>query len=158
MTTIKPHSYVNPALIRGIFKGFVSRAKKLCSEKYLDKELNFLVDMFVENELDRNRLYSLITENKRQAPKTENTDSNIIKLPWMQVIGPKIRKELRKTGRKVIFTSAAKLENIVCNNKSKLLPNNYPGVYEISCDCGGGGIRWRNKKTCADSTNLTPRR
>ena len=26
---IKPHSYVNPALIRGIFKGFVSRAKEL---------------------------------------------------------------------------------------------------------------------------------
>ena len=26
---IKPHSYVNPALIRGIFKGFLSRAKKL---------------------------------------------------------------------------------------------------------------------------------
>ena len=30
---IKPHSYVNPALIRDIFKGFVSRARKLCSEK-----------------------------------------------------------------------------------------------------------------------------
>ena len=26
---IKPHSYVNPALIRDIFKGFVSRARKL---------------------------------------------------------------------------------------------------------------------------------
>ena len=30
---IKPQSYVNPALIRGVFKGFVSRAKKLCSDK-----------------------------------------------------------------------------------------------------------------------------
>ena len=33
---IEPHSYVNPALIRDIFRGFVSRVKKLCSEKYLD--------------------------------------------------------------------------------------------------------------------------
>ena len=80
---IKPHSYVNPALIRGIFKGFVSRAKKLCSEKYLDDELNFLVDMFVENGHDRNHLYSIIRENKHQAPKSENTDSNIVKLPWI---------------------------------------------------------------------------
>ena len=56
---IKPHSYVNPVLIRYTFKGFVSRAKKLCSEKYLDEELNFLVDMFVENGHDRNYLYSL---------------------------------------------------------------------------------------------------
>ena len=54
---MKPHSYVNPALIRGIFKGVVSRARKLCSEKYLDEELKFLVDMFLENGHDRNHLY-----------------------------------------------------------------------------------------------------
>ena len=34
--------FVNPVLIRGIFKGFVYRAKKLCSEKYLDKNLRIL--------------------------------------------------------------------------------------------------------------------
>ena len=56
-----------------------------------------------------------------------------------------IRKELRKTGCRVIFTLASKLKNILCNNKSKLLPNSYPGVYELSCDCGGG-IHWGNKK------------
>ena len=69
----KTNSYVNRALIRGILKGFVSRAKKL--------ELNFFVDMFVENGHDRNHLYSVIRENKHQATKTENTDSNIVKSP-----------------------------------------------------------------------------
>ena len=80
---IKPHSYVNPALIRGIFKGFVSRAKKLCSEKYLEEELKFLIDMFAENGRDRNYLSSIIIikEDKYQAPKIENTHSNIVKLP-----------------------------------------------------------------------------
>ena len=148
---IKPHSYVNPALIRGIFKGFVSRAKKLCSEKYLDDELNFLVDMFVENGHDRNHLYSIIRENKHQAPKYENTDSNIVKLPWIPIIGPKIRKELRKTGCRVIFTSAAKLKNILCNNKSKLLPNSYPGVYKLSCDWGGEYIGETKKRVLTRS-------
>ena len=94
---IKPHSYDNPALIRGIFKWFISRATKLCSEKYLEEELKFLVDMFVENGHDRNHLYSIIREHKRQRPKTENSDSNIVKLPWIPIIGPKIRKEIRKT-------------------------------------------------------------
>ena len=42
---IRQHSYVIPALIGGIFKGFVFRAKKLCFEKYLDVESNFLVDV-----------------------------------------------------------------------------------------------------------------
>ena len=56
---IKPHLYVNPAVIRGIFKGFLSTARKLCSRKYLDEELNFLVDMFVEKRHDRYYLYSI---------------------------------------------------------------------------------------------------
>ena len=62
------------------------------------------------------------------------TSSNYQVIP---IIGPKIRKELPKKGCRVIFTSAAKLKNILCNNKGKLLPNNYPGAYELSCDCGG---------------------
>ena len=91
---IKPHLYVNPALIRDIFKGFVSRVKKLCSEKYLHHKLNFVVNMFVENGHNQNHLYSIIQENKHQGPKSENTDSNIVKLPRIPIIGPKIRKEL----------------------------------------------------------------
>ena len=98
--------------------------------KNLDEELNFLVDMFDENGHDQNLLYSIIRENKRQTPKTENTGSNIVKLPWIPIIGPKIRKELRKTGCEVIFKSVAKLKNILYSNKSKLLPNSYLGVYE----------------------------
>ena len=148
---IKPHSYVNPALIRGIFKGFVSRAKKLCSEKYLDDELNFLVDMFVENGYDRNDLCSIIQENRHQAPKYKNTSSNIVKLPWIPIIGPRIRTELRKTRCRVIFTSAAKLANILCNNKSKLLPSSYPCVYEISCNCGGEFIGETRKRVLTRS-------
>ena len=119
----KSHSYVNPASIRSTFKVFVSRAKKLCSEKFLDEELNSLIDMFLDNRHDQNYLNSIIRENKHQAAKTENTHSNSVKLPWIPIIGPKIRKELRKTGFKDIFTSAAKLKNILFNNKSKLLPN-----------------------------------
>ena len=121
------------------------------SEKDLDDELKFFVDMLVENGHDRNHLYSIIRENKHQAPKSENTDSNIAKLPWIPIIGPKIRKELRKTGCRVIFTSAAKLKNILCNNKSKLLPNSYPGVYELSCDCGGEYIGETKKRVLTRS-------
>ena len=42
-----------------------------------------------------------------------------------------IRKNLRKAGYKVIFTSTAKLKNILCNNNSELLPNSYTGVFVI---------------------------
>ena len=94
------------------------------------------MDMFVENEHDQNYLNSFVKENKLKSPKTENTDIHIVKIPWIPILGPKIRKKLRKTGCKVILTSATKLKNILCNKKSKLLPNSYPGVYKLSCDCG----------------------
>ena len=102
--------------------------------------------MFVENGHDQNSLNSLINENKHQAPNIENKDNNIVKLPWIPIIGPKIRKELQKTGCKVIFLSAAKLKNILCNNKSKLLPNSYPNVYELRYDFGGKYIGETKKR------------
>ena len=60
----------------------------------------------------------------------------------------KIIKELGKTGCRVIFTSAEKLKNMLCNNKSKLLPNSYPCVYQLSCNCvcGRGGYIGETKK------------
>ena len=50
--------------------------------------------MFLENGRDGNHLYSIIREIKHQAPKSESTDSNIVKLPWITLTAPKIREEL----------------------------------------------------------------
>ena len=50
--------------------------------------------MFVENGHDQNYLNSIIRENKHEPSKIEDTDSNSVKLPWIPIIGPKIRKEL----------------------------------------------------------------
>ena len=91
---MKPYSLVNSALIRGIFKGFVSRGKKLYSEKYLQEELNFHIDMFVETGHDRNYLNSTVKEIKHQAPKIKNTDKYMVKIPWIPTVGSKIRKQL----------------------------------------------------------------
>ena len=52
--------------------------------------------MFGENGHDRNHLHSIIRVNKHQAPKSENTDSNIVKLPWVPIIGHKIKKNFEK--------------------------------------------------------------
>ena len=68
--------------------------------------------MFFENGHDQNYLNSIIRENKHEASKIEDTDSNIVKLPWIPIIGPKIRKELRKTECKIIFKSTTKLKYI----------------------------------------------
>ena len=40
----------------GVFKGFLSIAYKICTEKYLQSEIDFLIDIFTENEHNRNAL------------------------------------------------------------------------------------------------------
>ena len=40
-----------------------------------------------------------------------------------------------------------KLKNILSKNKSKLLRNSYPDIYELRCDCGGKFIEEAKKGT-----------
>ena len=43
----------------GVFKGFLSSAYKICTEKYLQSEKDFLIDIFTENGHNRNTLTQL---------------------------------------------------------------------------------------------------
>ena len=126
----------------GVFKGFLSRAYKTCTEKYLQSEIDILTDFFTENGHNRNTLTNIATEylrniNKPQSNnqnKTKNT-KNIIKLPWAPILGPKLRKEFKKKDIKTTFTSGADLKSILCQNKSKFIPNFYLSVYTLNGSC-----------------------
>ena len=72
----------------GVFKGFLSRAYTIRTEKYLQSETDFLIDIFTENGHDRNTLTNIATEylqniNKPKSNDQNNTKNtkNIIKLP-----------------------------------------------------------------------------
>ena len=70
---------------------------------------------------------------------TENRDyKNLKKLPWIPNINSKIKREFKKIGKDVAFTSAKNLQQILSQkNKPKLLPNSQPGgclvQWEIYC-------------------------
>ena len=74
---VKLNTFANASLTKDIFKGFPSAPKKVCSEKYIEEELNFLTDMFVQNGHNRNYLNSTSTEKniKHQKLKTQTTSS-----------------------------------------------------------------------------------
>ena len=46
---VKPESSHDPRVLKGIFKGFVHRALRICSEKFLTEEIEFLINVFTEN-------------------------------------------------------------------------------------------------------------
>ena len=58
-----------PNVSVSVFKGFLSRAYKICSERYIDEEIQFLIDVFTENGYEKQTLEK-ITKNYFKACKT----------------------------------------------------------------------------------------
>ena len=85
-----------------VFRGFLSGVYKICTEKYLQSEIDFLIGIFTENGHNRNTLTNIATEYLRDINKpisndqnnTKNT-KNIIKLPRVPTLGPKLRNTLK---------------------------------------------------------------
>ena len=139
--------------------GFLPRAYKIRTEKYLQSEIDFLIDIFTENGHNRNTLANIATEylqniNKPKSNNQNNTKNtkNIIKLPWVPILGPKLRKEFKKKDIKTVFTSGANLKSILCQNKSKVIPNSYQGVYALNCSCNAEYIGEAKKKVMTRTT------
>ena len=119
------------------------------------EEEKFLIDMFVENGHNKQLLKNLVMKynNKKnnknnRKNNTDNRDySNLKKLPWIPNISPKIKREFKKIGKDIAFTSGKNLQQILCQkNKPKLLPNSQPGVYQLDCLCNGKYIGLSKKK------------
>ena len=53
----------------------------------------------------------------------------------MPILGLKLQKEFGKKNINTVFTSGANLKSILCQNKSKLLPNSYRAIYTLNCSC-----------------------
>ena len=63
-----------------------------------------------------------------QNPPVNNKDTSedinkVVKLPWIPIIGPKLRQAFKKKTIKTIFTSGPNLKLLLCRNKTKLLPS-----------------------------------
>ena len=145
---VKPNSSHDPKTLRGIFKGFVHRAYKICSEHHLKDEVDFLINVFKENGYDEKILKKLCEEVKNKinpptetsTPREENkneTTLQTITLPWIPGVSPRLKKAFRKAGYKVAFKANQNLQSILSKkNKVKLPPNSHPGIYSIPCACG----------------------
>ena len=86
-----------------VFKGFLSKGYKICSERYIDEEIQFLIDVFTENGYERKTLEKITKNylNELQKPPVNNKDTGedinkVVKLPWIPIIGPKLRQAFKK--------------------------------------------------------------
>ena len=152
---VKPTSSHDPGILNGIFKGFINRAISICSEKYLDQELDFLVQVFIENGYNKNELLKMVNQVKLKRNRETHENNNIssaqtcqtITLPWIPGVSPKLRKVYKRAGYKVVFKAGLNLQAILTSkNKTKLPKNSFPGVYKIPCSCGITPYRGETKK------------
>ena len=113
---IKPHSCIPPDTVTSMFKGFLARTTKICSEKYLRAKIEYMTDIFRENGHDRKTLQTIITNFEKKTRSTNNDNNNNtnkkerINFPWIPKIGPKIKKEIQKFGFRVAFQTDPDLE------------------------------------------------
>ena len=104
------------------------------------EEIEYLTDIFCENGHDRKTLQKIINSFEKKTRGTNNNNNNTNKkqtvtISWVPKIGSKIKKEMQKFGFRVAFRTGPNLKNILCKNKDKLIPNSYPGVYQLKCSC-----------------------
>ena len=114
-----------PDTVTSIFKGFLARATKICSAKYLKVEIEYLTDIFCKNGHDRKTLKKIINDFEKKTRTTINTNNNnntnkkqTITVPWIPKIGPKIKKEIQKFGFRVAFKTGPNLKSIYAKPKA----------------------------------------
>ncbi|XP_065640485.1 uncharacterized protein LOC136073060 [Hydra vulgaris] len=113
---IKPHSNHDPNILNSIFKGFLHRAYSICSKSYLQNEINFLIDVFIENGYDKTQMMNIAHQfqHKRQNKITIPSEINnypVVSLPWVPGLSPKLRKIFRKAGYRAVFKSNPNLRS-----------------------------------------------
>ena len=75
----------------------------------------------------------------------------LVQFSWVPILGPKLQKEFKKKKIKTVFTSGVNLKSILCQNKSKLILNSYPGVFTLNCSRNAECIGETKKKAITRS-------
>ena len=133
---IKPNSCHDGKVKIGLFKGYISRAKSICSPEYFDEEIKFLVNVFVENGYKKEMLENIVNNENKIKIRSPANQQKYVSLPFLPGICHKLRKSFKKIGCKVSFKSPNNLNAILTSsNKPKLPINSHPGVYIVPCEC-----------------------
>ena len=150
---IKPNSCHDDKVKNGVFKGFIARAKSLCSTKYIKEEIEFITDVFVENGYEKVKLQKLIKDMEKPKVNKMSNATNYTSLPWIPGLSQKLKKSFKKFGCVISFKSPTNLNSILTKqNKPQLPPNSKPGVYFIPTSCKTGYTGETKKRISSRNT------
>ena len=144
---LKPQSCHADTIKYGVFKGFLHRAKAICSQNHLQDEIEFLISVFIENGYNEQILRKIVTNAQSNTIKSKKDTKTFVSLPYVPDLSKKLRNVFEKAGFITMFKSGRNLTSILTSrNKPKLPPNSYPGVYKVPCKCTGNYIGHTGKQ------------
>ena len=150
---IKPNSCHDERVKDAVFKGFLSRAKSICSAEYLAEEINFIKNVFVENGYKVHHLNKIVEDMNKNKQKNTKKEQKFTSLPWIPEISNKLKKVFKEAGCQIAFKSPTNLNSLLKTRNKPQLPNNSkPGVYYIPTGCNKGYTGETKKKV---STRVT---
>ena len=144
---LKPQSCHDDKVKYGVFKGFIHRARSICSNKYLDEEIEFLISIFLENGYNEDTLKGIASQCQSTRHKTTKDKKTFVSLPYIPDISKKLTNVFKKAGFTTMFKSGRSLSSVLTSRNKPTLPiNSYPGVYRVPCKCEGNYIGHTGKQ------------
>ena len=121
---------------RGIVIGFFLRAFRVCSEEYLEEEIQHIILSFMKLKYPKGFLLNLKKKainirNRSKRTKTRKKDVKYMSIPNSET-AETIAKNLETTGIRVAVTSGRKIGEILSKNKT-CQHNDNSVVYKIPC-------------------------
>ena len=129
---VKERSSHPESMKRAIIKGFGDRARALCDNDYLEKELCNIEDVFVANGYPRERVRRYMEEtyqrNDRDQEKEESRGT--VTIPYLK----RIKRIASRHSFRVAFKPGRKLKEIKSTCQEPLGERQKHVVYRIPCD------------------------
>jgi hypothetical protein len=133
---------------KGIIKGFAERARALCDEQHLSKEMQNLEDIFVANGYHREEVREILDEKgKDRTPGEEETKAlGHMVIPYVAGLAEEYKRMAKSRGFKVYFSPGSKIRSVRTLSQTPLGRKRNNAVYQIPCGCAEAGYTGETKR------------
>jgi hypothetical protein len=163
--TIKKRSNHRDCTKRGVIKGYSDRARALCDQQYLERELKNVEDVFTENGYTRQEVRNAMSETQQTRDSDRSGEQEIRGIASVPNI-PKFTQIFSRIARQHRFRTTTKAENkvrdVTTKARTPLGDKNTHVAYNIPCGCeeysytGETNRMWKTrKKEHMDKVRLT---
>ena len=131
----------HPSIKTGIVKCLAHRARSVCSEENIDKEMHHLQSVFEKNDYPTPLVNKYLTSHPRTNRDDDNIDTEekkkILVLPYVKGLSERIGRVCHNLDVNLVSTSTRTLRSQLMHVKNRIAEDQVCGVvYSVDCQCG----------------------